>query len=126
MASSRRAGGVTKRCECREGGRTGRRLGDACPLLSKSSHGTYAVAQELPRDDEGKRRTFRRTGYAKVKDANADLARIQSILELGEEDESDLRRIGDFLAGLMRDRADIPRRPPSRPSSGWASRSTAR
>ncbi|WP_329177861.1 site-specific integrase [Streptomyces sp. NBC_01477] len=108
MASSRRAGGVTKRCECREGGRTGRRLGDACPLLSKSSHGTYAVAQELPRDDEGKRRTFRRTGYAKVKDANADLARIQSILELGEEDESDLRRIGDFLAGLMRDRADIP------------------
>jgi integrase len=109
MASSRRSGGVTKRCECRADGlRNGKRLGDDCPLLAKPSHGAYAVAQELPPTAEGKRRTFRRTGYAKVKDANTELSRVQSILELGQGDEDDLRRIGDYLADIARERADVP------------------
>ncbi|MFJ1581748.1 tyrosine recombinase XerC [Streptomyces sp. NPDC088197] len=109
MPGSRRAGGVTKRCECREGGgRSGKRLGDNCPQLAKPSHGTYQIAIELPPNEEGHRRQFRRTGYAKVKDANNDLARVQSVLELGEEDEEDLRRIGDYLATIARERADIP------------------
>jgi integrase len=109
MPGSRRTGGVTKRCECREGGgRSGKRLGDNCPQLSKPSHGTYQIATELPPSEDGKRRQFRRTGYAKVKDANNDLARVQSVLELGQEDEEDLQRIGDYLAAIARERADIP------------------
>lgn len=106
MPSARRAGSVYKRCECR--GPDGKLLGAKCPKLSKKNHGAYGIRQELPLDAEGKRRTFRRTGYGSVTEASGDLSRLQAILALPGDDEDDQRRVGDLLAEVMKRRADIP------------------
>lgn len=106
MPTSRRGGGVTKRCECR--GDDGRRLGASCPHLSKRSHGNYEMHQELPPDAEGKRRRFRRTGFTGSKDAQAALDRVRAVLDLAGDDEDAQRRVGDLLQGVMRDRKTIP------------------
>jgi integrase len=106
MPASRRAGGITKRCECRD--ESGKRLGSACPQLPKRSHGTHQLRQELPVDAEGARRTFRRTGYTSVKDAQTDLDRIRAILDLAGDDEDGQRRVGDLLAELQTTRGTIP------------------
>lgn len=107
MPSARRAGSIFKRCECR--GADGKLLGKSCPQLSKKSHGSLSLRQELPPDADGKRRTFRRTGYDSTKDASADLSRLQAILALPSEDDADeQRRVGDLLASVMSSRADIP------------------
>lgn len=106
MPASRRAGSISKRCECR--GPDGRLLGSACPKLKRKGHGSYAVRQELPLDENGKRRPFRRTGYAKVTEAQRDLDTLRSILDLPGDDEDAARRVGDLLQGVMRDRKDIP------------------
>ncbi|MFH8797095.1 tyrosine-type recombinase/integrase [Streptomyces sp. NPDC017941] len=103
---SRRAGGIKRRCECR--GADGKLLGKKCPRLEKKSHGAIMLRQELPLDDQGRRRPFRRTGYAKVTDAQADLSRLQAILDLPGDDEQDQRRVGDLLADVMARRAPIP------------------
>ncbi|MFF4246258.1 tyrosine-type recombinase/integrase [Streptomyces sp. NPDC001822] len=106
MATSRRAGGISKRCECR--GADGRLLGKACPQLKKKNHGALQVRQELPLDEHGRRRPFRRVGYPTVTAAQADLDRLRSILDLPGDDEDAARRVGDLLQGVMRDRRDIP------------------
>lgn len=106
MGSSRRAGGITKRCECR--GADGKRLGTNCPQLSKRSHGNHELHQELPPDGDGRRRRFRRTGYASVKDAQSDLDKVRAILDLPGDDEDAASRVGDLLQNVMRDRLDIP------------------
>lgn len=106
MPASRRAGGISKRCECR--GTDGKRLGAACPQLSKRSHGKHRVSQELPEDAEGHRRRFQRTGYIDAKDATRDLDRIRAILDLPGDDEDGLRRVGDLLAELQTTRGPIP------------------
>ncbi|MFE2353090.1 tyrosine-type recombinase/integrase [Streptomyces parvulus] len=106
MAASRRAGGISKRCECR--GPDGQRLGAKCPQLSKRTHGNHELHQELPPGEGGKRRRFRRTGYAKVGDAQSDLDRIRAILDLPGDDEDGQRRVGDLLQELMSTRGPIP------------------
>ncbi|MDX2839483.1 site-specific integrase [Streptomyces ipomoeae] len=106
MSAPRRAGGISKRCECR--GPDGKRLGSKCPQLSKRSHGKPRVSQELPEDAEGGRRRFQRTGYADNKEAQKDLDRIRAILDLAGDDEDGLRRVGDLLAELQKTRGPIP------------------
>ncbi|MEU7581965.1 site-specific integrase [Streptomyces sp. NPDC041068] len=106
MAGSRRGGAVYRRCECRDG--NGRLLGAACPDLAKRTHGRPAIRQELPRDADSKRRTFRRTGYDKVKDAQADLDRVRAILDLAGDDQDAQQRVGDLLADVAKRRASIP------------------
>ncbi|AWL39699.1 MULTISPECIES: tyrosine recombinase XerC [unclassified Streptomyces] len=107
MVASRRAGSITRRCECRGPG--GHLLGSTCPKLTKKGHGSYAVRQELPLDENGKRRPFRRVGYAKVTEAQEDLDKLRSILDLVSDDDEDAaRRVGDLLQGVMRDRRPIP------------------
>ncbi|MEV6175286.1 site-specific integrase [Streptomyces sp. NPDC051954] len=106
MPASRRAGGISKRCECR--GPDGKRLGVKCPQLSKRSHGKHRVSQELPEDAEGGRRRFQRTGYIDSKEAQKDLDRIRAILDLAGDDEDGLRRVGDLLAELQTTRGPIP------------------
>jgi hypothetical protein len=105
MPTSRRGGGVTKRCECR--GEDGKRLGAKCPKLRGRRHGAFEIHQELPEDAESKRRRFRRTGYADKDAAEGDLERVRDILKLAKESD-ERRRVGDLLAGLMRSREDIP------------------
>ncbi|MFM9593997.1 tyrosine recombinase XerC [Streptomyces scabiei] len=106
MPSARRAGSVYKRCECR--GTDGKLLGNDCPKLTKKNHGAPALRQELPPDAEGKRRTFRRTGYENVTTAQGDLSRLQAILALAGDDAADQQRVGDLLADINKSRADIP------------------
>lgn len=106
MPASRRAGGISKRCECR--GPDGKRLGSDCPQLSKRSHGKHRVSQELPEDTDGNRRRFQRTGYTDAKDAQKDLDRIRAILDLAADDEDGLRRVGDLLAELQKTRGPVP------------------
>jgi len=106
MPAQRRAGGISKRCECR--GPDGKRLGAKCPQLSKRSHGKPRVSQELPEDAEGGRRRFQRTGYADNKEAQKDLDRIRAILDLAGDDEDGQRRVGDLLAELQKTRGPIP------------------
>lgn len=106
MPTSRRAGGISKRCECR--GTDGKRLGANCPQLSKRSHGKHRVSQELPEDADGQRRRFQRTGYDDSKEAQKDLDRIRAILDLADDDEDGLRRVGDLLAELQKTRGPIP------------------
>ncbi|KUN91905.1 site-specific integrase [Streptomyces caeruleatus] len=106
MTASRRAGGISKRCECR--GPDGKLLSKSCPQLEKKNHGAVQLRQELPLDANGKRRPFRRTGYAKVTDAQADLTKLQAILDLPGDDEDGQRRVGDLLQEVMKTRAPIP------------------
>lgn len=106
MPPSRRAGGISKRCECR--GPDGKRLGASCPQLSKRSHGKLRVSQELPEGADGKRRRFQRTGYADTKEAQKDLDRIRAILDLAGDDEDAQQRVGDLLAELQSTRGPIP------------------
>ncbi|MBD3931971.1 tyrosine-type recombinase/integrase [Streptomyces chumphonensis] len=106
MSTTRRGGGVRRRCECR--GADGKRRGAACPKLSSRSHGSHEIHQELPPDANGKRRRFRRTGYPTVKEAQADLDRIRSIIDLAGDDEDDQRRVGDYLAAIAADRTPLP------------------
>jgi integrase len=106
MPSARRAGSIYRRCECR--GEGGKLLGNACPQLKKKSHGAVGLRQELPPDAEGKRRIFRRTGYRSVTEAQGDLSRLQAILALPGDDPDEQRRVGDLLANVAKQRADIP------------------
>jgi integrase len=106
MPSARRAGSIYRRCECR--GEDGKLLGASCPKLKRKSHGTVAVRQELPPDAAGKRRTWRRTGYGSVAEAQGDLSRLQAILDLPGDDPAEQQRVGDLLADIARRRADIP------------------
>ena len=106
MAAARRAGSITQRCECRDP--NGKRLGAKCPQLSKRKHGNLQLRQELPPDAEGDRRTFRRTGYAKVADAQDDLDKLRAVLDLVDDDEHYGHQVGDLLVKVMRERSPIP------------------
>ncbi|MFD8509750.1 tyrosine recombinase XerC [Streptomyces antimycoticus] len=108
MAAARRAGSITKRCECR--GEDGKRLGKNCPQLAKKNHGTYQLQQEIPPKADGTRRIFRRTGYTTVKDAQSDLDKVRAVLDLMEEDDDEQRttQIGDVLAKASSERTAIP------------------
>lgn len=106
MPSARRAGSIYKRCECR--GSDGKLLGNKCPKLTKKNHGSAALRQELPPDAEGKRRTFRRTGYENVTTAQGDLSRLQAILALAGDDAAEQQRVGDLLADINARRANLP------------------
>ncbi|MDX3067095.1 tyrosine-type recombinase/integrase [Streptomyces sp. ND04-05B] len=107
MPQARRGGGIAKRCECRSPG--GRRLGKECPELSKQKHGTYQLQQEVPAKPDGTRRIFRRTGYKKVTDAQADLDKVRAVLALVDEDDPHRGyQIGDLLMSVSRDREPIP------------------
>ncbi|MFD5670272.1 tyrosine recombinase XerC [Streptomyces anthocyanicus] len=106
MPSARRAGSIYRRCECRDG--DGKLLGTSCPKLKRKNHGAIALRQELPPDADGKRRTFRRTGYDSVGTAQGDLSRLQAILDLPGDDETEQQRVGDLLADVAKRRADIP------------------
>ncbi|MGW2100322.1 site-specific integrase [Streptomyces olivaceoviridis] len=106
MAGARRAGSITRRCECRGG--DGKRLGQNCPDLRKRGHGTYQLRQELPAAADGTRRIFRRTGYSSVGDAQSDLDKLRAILDLIGDDEHYGHQISDLLAKVQSDRADIP------------------
>jgi integrase len=106
MGGARRAGSITRRCNCRDANR--KRLGSKCPQLAKRNHGTYQLQQEIPPGEDGTRRTFRRTGYASVKDAQSDMDKVRALLDLAGDDADAQRRVGDLLAELSSSREALP------------------
>jgi integrase len=76
--------------------------------LGKRSHGTYQLRQELPAAADGTRRIFRRTGYTTVGDAQSDLDKLRSVLDLVGDDEHYGHQVSDLLAKVQAQRADIP------------------
>lgn len=104
--TTRRGGGVYKRCECR--GADGKRLGNSCPQLAKRAHGKPLVQQELAPMPDGVRRQFRRTGYATVGDAQTDLDKVRAILDLAKGDDEAEQRVAGLLADIAKNRKPIP------------------
>lgn len=104
--AARRAGSITRRCNCRDENR--KRLGSKCPQLARKNHGTYQLQQEIPPGEDGGRRTFRRTGYTTVKDAQSDMDKVRAILDVAGADEDSQRRVGDLLAELSSSREPLP------------------
>jgi integrase len=102
----RRGGGVYKRCECR--GEDGKLLGSACPTLARKNHGAPAFRQELPADRDGKRRTFRRTGFDTVAKAQAELDKVRAILDLAKGDDDAEQRVAALLVDVAKNRSPIP------------------
>jgi integrase len=74
--SKKPPGSVYKRCGCRKG-RAGLRLGTCCPRLAEEDHGSWFFSLDLPRHVGGRRRRFRRGGYATQIDAEQALARMR-------------------------------------------------
>lgn len=92
------AGGIRRRCRCRD--ENGRDLGAKCPKLTQRSHGTYQVRQEMAPTQDGQRQVFRRYGYEKREDAQADLDRVRELLNLAEGDVEDGLAITEMLLAL--------------------------
>lgn len=80
--------------------------------MVKRNHGKLLVKQELPpwTDAEGKehRHYFRRSGYARVGDAEADLEKVRQLLDLGKDDTDALKRVTALLQDVAKTRAPIP------------------
>lgn len=110
MSSSRRGGGVSRRCECR--GPDGKRLGSACPQMAKRNHGLRQIRQELPalagENGTEERKIFRRTGYTTVTDAEADLDKVRDVIALAGDDTDAQQRITRLLVQVAAGRAPIP------------------
>jgi hypothetical protein len=81
-------GSTYRRCYCRDA-ETGKPLGKACPQLKTRKHGTYSVRQELPAREDGARRAFNRAGYITLKEAQADLDHIRSLLGIPDSDDAE-------------------------------------
>lgn len=104
-----KAGSTTRRCFCRDP-KTKTTLGTSCPKLSSKSHGVWALRQELFPTADGTRRAFRRAGYAKQKDAQADLDKLRVLLAIPDPQDSRTQTaLGDLLATISADKkAPIP------------------
>ncbi|WP_336156670.1 site-specific integrase [Amycolatopsis sp. VC5-11] len=101
------AGGISRHCRCRD--ENGKDLGARCPKLRNRKHGVWKLNLELPAGPDGKRRAFRRSGYA-VKTAAAgalepgaqdDLDRARELLNLAQ-DEVDTEKVVELLLSLGR------------------------
>lgn len=110
MASSRRGGGVSRRCECRDS--AGKRLGSACPQIVKKNHGLRQIRQELPplvdADGNETRGRFRRVGYTTVAEAEKDLDAVRRLLDLAGDDTDAQQRITKLLLQVCADHAPVP------------------
>ncbi|WP_416485283.1 site-specific integrase [Streptomyces sp. CL12] len=101
-------GSTHRRCYCRDP-RTGKPLGKNCPKLSSRKHGAYSMRQELPAREDGTRRSFSRAGYESLKDAQADLDHVRSLLALADKDDPDsLQRLVAMLEEVAAEKAPLP------------------
>ncbi len=100
-------GSTYHRCYCRDA-ETGKPLGKACPKLGSRKHGSYSIRQELPNREDGTRRSFSRAGYDSLKDAQADLDHIRSLLALGKDEPEDLAQVAELLEQVADDKSALP------------------
>ncbi len=101
-------GSTYRRCSCRDP-KTGNELGSSCPKRKSRKHGYYSIRQELPPREDGTRRSFSRAGYESLKDAQADLDHVRSLLALADEDDPDsLQRLVAMLEEVAAEKAPLP------------------
>ena len=97
-------GSTFKRCGCREElpvgtPGEGRLVGDKCPALAKSSHGTWFYRADIGPDPlTGKRREQRKGGFRTAKQAQAALAQVIASLATGEHRHDERLTVGEWLA----------------------------
>ncbi|MGY5129192.1 tyrosine-type recombinase/integrase [Streptomyces nigrescens] len=100
-------GTISKRCGCRDA--DGKQLNGSCSKLKQRQHGYWTFVQELPPREDETRRRFRRTGYAKRKDAENDLDKVRSLLTITNKDDTEgRRRLGDLLESVAASKDAIP------------------
>src|SRR5665647_1402306 len=96
-------GSTFKRCGCREelpGGKPGKGkpLGDKCPALGKSSHGSWFYRADIGPDPlTGKRREERKGGFRTAKEAQSALAQVVAAVSTGEHRHDERLTVGDWL-----------------------------
>ncbi|MFI1713420.1 tyrosine recombinase XerC [Streptomyces litmocidini] len=101
-------GSTHRRCYCRDP-HTGKPLGKNCPKLAGRKHGSYSIRQELPPREDGTRRSFSRAGYETLKEAQADLDHVRSLLALADADDPDsLQRLVTLLEEIADEKAPLP------------------
>ncbi|MEY9948345.1 tyrosine recombinase XerC [Kitasatospora sp. GAS1066B] len=101
-------GSITRRCGCRNP-QTGAHYNASCPKLTDREHGTWTVRQELHPDGDGKRRTFRRSGFKTEPDAQKEMDTVRALLALADEDNpQDSIAISDMIAACAKSKTNLP------------------
>jgi integrase len=98
-------GSTYKRCGCRDA--DGRRLGDACSLLSRKDHGTWYFATDLPAAP-GQRRAYRRRGgFPTRRAAEAALAELHDHVNKRSYVEPTTLTVKEYLEQWLAGKAAI-------------------
>jgi hypothetical protein len=107
-------GRTFKRCGCTDQ-QTGKELGNACPKLRRrngtwsADHGVWHIQVELPRRDNGKRRTMRRGGFTTLRDAETEIDKIGTLIAVADPRDTTARaRIGDLIEHATRAKQPLP------------------
>lgn len=110
-------GSTFKRCGCREelpAGTPGegKLVGDKCPALAKSSHGTWFYRTDIGRDPlTGKRREQRKGGFRTAKEAQSALAQVIAAVSTGEHRHDERLTVGEWLTTWLDRRVENGLRP---------------
>ncbi|MGP3917731.1 tyrosine-type recombinase/integrase [Nonomuraea sp. 10N515B] len=110
-------GTTFKSCTCKDPA-TGKRLGKSCPKLRRphgdggarwnTTHGTWGYQLELPPHADGKRRNpLRRSGFATLEDAAAELDHARGLLAL-DTDPVVRRQITKLMLSMLKDTKSLP------------------
>ncbi|MEV6986768.1 tyrosine-type recombinase/integrase [Sphaerisporangium sp. NPDC051017] len=110
-------GTTFKTCACKEPA-TGKRLGKTCPRLRRphgdggqrwsTTHGSWGYQLELPAHADGKRRSpLRRSGFATLEDAEAELDHARGLLAL-DNDPAVRRQIIKLMLSVLKDIKRLP------------------
>ena len=100
-------GSTFKRCGCREelpDGKpgSGKPLGDKCPALGKSSHGSWFYRADIGPDPlTGKRREQRKGGFRTAKEAQSALAQVVAAVSTGEHRHDERLTVGEWLTAWL-------------------------
>ena len=107
-------GRTFKRCGCTDQ-QTGKELGNACPKLRRrngtwsADHGVWHIQLELPRRDNGTRRTLRRGGFPTLRDAESEIDKISALIAVADPRDTSARaRIGDLIEHATRTKQPLP------------------
>ncbi|NBF00553.1 site-specific integrase [Nonomuraea sp. KC401] len=110
-------GTTFKTCACKDPA-TGKRLGKNCPKLRRphddggarwnTTHGSWGYQLELPTHTDGKRRNpLRRSGFATLEDAGAELDHARGLLTL-DNDPAVRRQITKLMLSVLKDTKSLP------------------
>ncbi|MFD1660128.1 tyrosine-type recombinase/integrase [Streptomyces caeni] len=101
-------GTVTRRCSCRNP-ETGNPYGTQCPKRANKRHGAWSVVQELVPGEDGKRRRFRRSGFATSAAATEELNKVSALMAIPEEDDTAGQiAISDLLEACSKAKEPLP------------------